>query len=342
MDNARRACERPFVRHAAALLILSLLSASSVRAEPPAQELFARAEKDDADGAYAKALAEYEEATAVAPSAPFVPRAQARAAILRAHAEGDFVPLARLERVRRDPKLSSDPREIDALARDAETFPPGLVRAEARLLVAEAYLGRLGRPAEAPPILERVADDPSTDPLTARLAVRMLVDLRIAQGDTDGAIAAARARPALVEANLMRQVTALARRRVAHRVAIGVLVAAAALLAAAALRARRRRELAPALLALRKAWRPALVLAAIVAGGGLLASTYESGTSAPFLLLGAVVLPLTLAARAWGAIGSAGAAARAGRAALCAATVLAAALLVLEWVEPRYLGSFGL
>ncbi len=44
----------------------------------------------------------------------------------------------------------------------------------------------------------------------------------------------------------------------------------------------------------------------------------------------------------WGAVGSEGAAPRAGRALLCAASVLAAAFLLLDLVNPTYLEGFGL
>jgi hypothetical protein len=44
--------------------------------------------------------------------------------------EGDFAPLARLHRFKRDAALAADPEAIVALARDTEAFPPGIVRAE--------------------------------------------------------------------------------------------------------------------------------------------------------------------------------------------------------------------
>src|SRR5262249_13780477 len=133
-----------------------------------------------------------------------------------------------------------------------------------------------------------------------------------------------------------------ARRAVAHRLAIGILVAMTVLVAFAIARAARRRALEPLRAALRSSWRSALVLAALVAGGGLLASTYEAGTSGPFLALGSPFVPPPVAARVWGAVGSDGGLAKAGRAALCAASVVATGILVLEWIDSSYLGSFGL
>jgi hypothetical protein len=125
--------------------------------------------------------------------------------------------------------------------------------------------------------------------------------------------------------------------------ALVVLAGATLLVVVALVRAARRRALAPVRQALARAWVSAVLLAILVgAGGGLLASTYESGNAAPFLALGAAFVPLALAARAWGAAGSPRPHAKAARAAVCAATVVAAGLLVLEWIDPRYLGSFGL
>jgi hypothetical protein len=86
----------------------------------------------------------------------------------------------------------------------------------------------------------------------------------------------------------------------------------------------------------------AIFVAFVAVAGGALASNYEAGNAAPFLLLGAVVLPLVLVARAWSAVGSTRGAARVARALLCAATVLAAAFLLLDAVNPQYLTGFGL
>jgi hypothetical protein len=80
----------------------------------------------------------------------------------------------------------------------------------------------------------------------------------------------------------------------------------------------------------------------LAAVGGLLASRYEAGNAAPFLALGAAVIPIVLLARAWAAVGSLRVPARIGRALLSATTVFAAALAVLEAINPAYLDGFGL
>jgi hypothetical protein len=248
-----------------------------------------------------------------------------------------------LEQVRRDPDLASDPSAIDALARDAESFPPGMVRVEARMLVAEAWLGRMHRPADAIRELVLVRDDPKTDPLTSRLAERELVDAYIGEGRIDEAIAEASKHSARLDPKFVRQVKRLVLRRGVERSASIVLAAFGVLSIVGLARAGRQRGLGQAWGALRELAPAALGFVAFVAiAGGVLASQYESGNATPFLLLGAAVLPLVLLARAWGAVGSQTRAARVGRALLCAATVVAAAFVLLDRVYPDYLVGFGL
>src|SRR5690606_11193024 len=91
------------------------------------------------------------------------------------------------ERVRRDPRLSSDPAAIDALVTAADAFPPGLVRVEAWALAAEAYAHRLGRPDDAAPLWRRVATDAAADPVLARAALRSLATFHLDRRDWAGA-----------------------------------------------------------------------------------------------------------------------------------------------------------
>jgi hypothetical protein len=329
-------------------MVIALLAPSVARADtedPRAQarETFERAEADDARYLFAVALAEYDAAVAADPSASFVPKARARAAMLRAHDEGEFAPLARLERVRRDPKRANDPQEIDTLARDAAGFPAGHVRAEARMLVAEAYAGRLRRPAEAVPILEEVVGDEAADPLTARLAMRMLVTARLDAGDVDAAAEDVRRHPERADPTVADDVHRRIRRRTTHAGALGVLAVASLMAVAGLLRAALRGGLGPAKAALRASWMVTAVFAAFVAcAGALLATQFETGTGGPFFAFGAALVPIVLAARAWAAVGAESAAARVGRGGLSAAAVVAAGFLVLEWSDVRYLASFGL
>jgi hypothetical protein len=252
-----------------------------------------------------------------------------------------------LERVRGDPKLADDPAAIEALARAAETFPPGLVRVEARMLVAEAWLGRMQRPEDAIAELRRVTDDVSGDPaadmLTARLAEHELVDALAAARGIGAAQAEAHAGARLLDPRFVQSIDRLARRRWLLGAAILVLTVFAALAAAALARARRRRALGEAARAVGGvAPGAATFLAFLALAGGGLAARSESGSATPFLLFGAAALPLVLLARAWGAVGSTRRAGRLGRSALCAGAVLAAAFVLLDVVNPAYLEGFGL
>ncbi len=359
MDNRWRACDRHSVRWAPPLafpLILGLVGPLGVAARAHAQpqddggllgaQLFHAAEDDErgtTPRGYAKALAEYEGAIAAAPSAAWIPKAQARARILREHSEGDFAPFALLEAVRARPGAADDPKTLADLAARADGFPPGQVRSEARVLVAEAYAGRLHRPAEALPILEQVVADPSADPLTARLSLDMLVAVELDLDDLDAASDAVHRHAKIAEPSLVLRVHTLVRRHALHRAALGVLAAWLVLAAVAIGRAAARGDIGEAVAAVRASYKLiAGFLAYVTIAGAALAMGYEPGTGAPFLVFGAVALPLALAARAWGAVGATQPAARAGRALLCAASVIGAAFLVLEWINVEYLKGFGL
>jgi hypothetical protein len=353
MDNAPRAWELPdAMRMAAAplfvLLALVLLASpagatAATEGEAIAEAHFEKGKLDEDAAAFAQALSEYGAAIAAAPNTRWALRASDRIDWLRARSEGDFAPLAALERVRHNPELAADPASIEALAGQAEAFPPGTVRVEARMLVAEAWLGRMHRPDAAIAQLRAVSGDPAADPLTARLAERELVDVLVASGRIDEAAAEARSHATRLDARFVRQVSRLLVRRTLRHAALGVLAGFAVLAGLGVARAARARTLGHAGRELRKLAPVAALFVAFVAlGGGALASNYESGNASPFLLLGAAVLPLVLIARAWSAVGSASRAARVARSLLCAASVLAAAFLLLDTVDPQYLAGFGL
>jgi len=308
-----------------------------------AEAILRLAEHDDETLAFAQALARYDEGRALDPGSPRAPRAEARAAILRAHAEGDFAPFAELERVRRDPALASDARAIDVLVRHAESFPPGLVRVEVWVLAAEAYAHRLGRPADADALLKRTIVDPHADRIVTQKAARDLVGLRVAKQDLGGAEEAVRLAGDRADPSLGRDVRRLVRRRFMHGASIALLVGLVVLAARAAVTAARRGKGPQIRAALARTWKLALAYTAYVAlVGALLASGFEQGTSAPFLWFGVVLLPLVLVARTWGAAGGAGRGARIGRASVCAAGVLGAAFLVLEGIDVGFLEGIGL
>ena len=310
-----------------------------------ADALYAMAAREDADFDFKAALASYEACAARSPSNRWAPRSIVRASSLRNHAEGDFAPLVELERVRRDPQRANDPATVAALARDAEGFPPGLVRVEAEMLVAEAYLGRMNRPAEGLVELRRVVADPKADVLTSRQAARELVDTMAGQGDLDGAARTAQELGKKLDPKVLASVARRLRRRVAHRVSVadlalfGVLALGSLVVAAV----RGKGALGVVGHTLRRAAPFALAFAAYagLVGGGL-ASSYETGNASPFLGIGAATFVLVLLARAWGTAGSQATAMRAARALLSGTSVLAAGFLILEHIDATYLEGFGL
>lgn len=324
-----------------------IATAGSAAAEPSnrerAETTLRAAEAADEALDFAAALARYDEGRALDPGSARAPRAEARAAILRAHAEGGFVPFAKLERVRRDPALSSDPKVIDELVHDAEGFPPGLVRVEVWVLAAEAFAHRFARPADADALLRRVVVDAHTDSVVGRKATRDLVALQLARGDLAAADAAVRLAGDRADPQLVLEVRRALRRRKLHGAAIAVLVAMLVLAARACVAAARRGAFAGVLRALSRTWRLAVGYAAYVAvGGALLASGYEAGTTRPFLFFGAALVPVVLVARAWAAAGGGSRAARTARAVLCALGAVGAGFLVLEGVDVAFLEGMGL
>lgn len=329
-----------------ALACAVLLLARSAPAEELDEEvrgLFDRGQAGENEGAFARALEDYRACVAAAPSSRWALRASDRIDWLHARSEGDFAPLARLEHVRRSAALADDPAQIESLARDAESFPPGLVRVEARMLVADAWLGRMHRTGDAIVELRRVVADPKADPLTARLAARELVEAVVGQGKIDEAAREASALSNRLDPRFATQVKRLVRRRAIERVAVAQLAVFATFAASAIGRAARRRNLHPAARALRSFAPLALAFSAFIGvAGGVLASRYESGSAMPFVLLAAVALPLVVVARAWAAVGATTAWSRGARASMCAASVLSAAFVVIDAIHPAYLEGFGL
>ena len=346
MDWSRRA------RRAASALALgaTLIRATPSSAEPgpdlearaAAQQSFDRAERAYQALRFAEALAAYREAAAADPSARFVPTARARAADLEAHAEGDFAPLARLSAVRRDPILSADRAVIEALERDVAAFPPGRVRGEAELTIADAWWHRLGDPQRAVSPLEAAIADETGDRLTRSLALAELVSLHRERGDLDAALAAVDRSPDLAPAT-RREVRTLVRRGRLRTAAIALLAALGLLGVVSIVRAARRlgglAELPRALLP------PLAVAFSLYLGGAaaVLVRLRGDGDPRPFVWLGLGVLATFTVARAWRlGWGDGGPSARAARGLLCAAAVIAAAFLAVERTDPGYLEGLGL
>jgi hypothetical protein len=304
-----------------------------------AEALFFLAELDEGDLHFKSALEHYEASAARLPSSRYTPRANSRARELRTHSEGDFAPLVQLETVRRSPALSGDPSAIEALVRSAASFPPGKVQVEARMLVAEAYLGRLARPADALPLLQLVVDDPNAEVLTAREAASELVQTYVARHDLDDALRITQRYPKLLGPTADRAILRLKRRRPLRLVAIGDL----ALLAGFALLGVARPGRARVVAAVRRVAPLAIVFSAFACGvGGFLASRYEQTSPYPFAAMFPAMFAVAISSRAWSASGSPVMSARVVRAVLAFAGVFAAAFLMLDRMDPIYLQGFGL
>jgi len=339
--NAALSASPPLRDGARAALLRATVANDDARSVGEAYVLLGQLDEDE--GAFARAIEDDQGAQTAAPNTRWSLRARDRIDWIRARSEDGFRPLVRLESVRRDPGASSDPAAIDALARDLESFPPGLVRVEARMVVADAWLGRMHRPDDAIAQLRLVVADPKTDVLTGRLAEREVVDALADEGRLDEAVAEAHSHRTKLDARFVRQVEHLIVRRRIRMGSEGVLAAFGLLALVALGRAAVAGKIGAAGRALKDLAPVALPFVAFLAiAGGWIATKYESGNSTPFYLLGAAVLPLVLLARAWSAVGSPSPAARMARSLLCAATVAAAAFTLLDRLDPRYLEGFGL
>ena len=178
---------------------------------------------DEEDGAFERALANQRACIAKAPYSTWARSARQRIRWISARSEGAFEPLARLQRVRRNPALGNDPAAIEELSRDADAFPRGRVRAEARMFVAEGWLIRLDRPVDAILEFRKVADDSSSDSTDAALAHRGLLQVLLALGRLDDAASEVRSFPAS-DPELSDQVHRLVLHRALRRAAVAGIV----------------------------------------------------------------------------------------------------------------------
>lgn len=320
-----------------------LADGGPVTAREAAQAAFARAEQAARELRFQAALDGYDEAFRSDPSAPFAPSARARAADLRAHAEGAFGPLSRLEAVRRDPVKNRDAETIAALDRDARAFPDGRVRAEALLVAAQAYANALDARAKAIAALDVILVDAHADRSTRAMALAEVVALHRAEGDLRAALAAVSREPELLP-SLTREVRAAVRREGIAKGCLALLGGLALMALRGGVRALRRlrdvRAITPLVV------RPgALAFAFYVgAGGAIFVRLYGGeGDPLPFLGLGIGVALVGMLVRLWALAevrsSRAGAAVRAACGVL---GVLAVAYLVLWRTDGAYLSPLGL
>jgi hypothetical protein len=307
--------------------------------ETEARGLYSSGVLDEASMGFADAVTHYDASIARLPSGRYAQAAAARSRTLKAHSEGNYAPLVRLETVRRDPLLANSPEAIAALVEDAETFPPGPVRVEARLLAAEAYRGRLHRPADEIALLWQVVNDPEADIVESREAAGEIVLAEIGENDLDAAKIAQAELGTKLDTMHTSLLAHLLRRRTALAVAkpeLGIVLVLFGIALA------RRGAQAAARAALHVLPLAASFSLFVGAGGGILASSYESGSATPFFMIAPAILVVTLVARAWGAVGSSEAPARIFRAILCASSLVAVSILLLDRLTPQYLEGLGL
>ncbi len=161
------------------------------------------------------------------------------------------------------------------------------------------------------------------------------------EGDLDAADAMARTFAKNIDPAAIKYASAVRRRARVHVVALGLLSVVLAIVVSSLVIARRRLPRA-----LRSVRRIAPVFAFFLGNLGLLgaylASSYENSSGLPFIVFGALMLPLLILFRLWSAIGSSSLAARLGRAGLAAVASVALGFLAVEQVNPLYLGAFGL
>ncbi len=332
-----------------ASVLVAVSGAAQASDSPPsdpratAEALFARAQGEDQAGDYAHAVIDYRASVSTFAGFSHAPKANTRASVLEAHREGDWIPFRELETVRRDPAASSDATAIDTLARAIPSFPPGPTRSEAWMVCANAYLSRLNRRAEGEAALRSVTSDALADGLVRREAASLLVGALIADRNLDLARTTARELGNTLDAKEAQHVEALVRRRRLHVAAVIDLALFAVLTAGAVLRSVARGNHRDVVAALRRFLPLGVGFVAYVALiGGLLASQYEAGNSAPFIAFGCALALILVAARAWGVAGSASRGARIGRAIVSGTAVAAAAFLVLESINGQYLEGFSL
>ncbi|MGH7328401.1 MAG: hypothetical protein ACREJX_08630, partial [Polyangiaceae bacterium] len=160
--------------------------AASGDSKKAALALYQLGTMDDDAFRFASALARFDASLVRDPSHRYALRARNRGDTLRAHSEGDFGPYAELERIRRDHVAARDPTALGKLVADANDFPPGLVRVEARMLAGDAFLAQRNY-AKALPLLELVITDPKCDPISFHQASHEVVETDLANGDPDSA-----------------------------------------------------------------------------------------------------------------------------------------------------------
>jgi len=308
-----------------------------------ARASFLLAELDETERNYPSALAHYRDVLAIDPGNWYAVSARARIDALAIY-DGGYALLARLDAVRKDPQKANDGFAIDALHKEAIQFPAGRVRNEALLFVAEAYVGRLHRPADAVTPALAVAKDEHGDAVHRSAGYELAYSAMHAIGDLDRErreLGSDPQAPDSVRSRVKRDV----RRHSLHATSIAIASTGLALFVWALVRTLRRGRWS---IASQTAFdlRAIGFLAILVFGGYLLGEKWEAGQGAHFLPFGIALVLVHLLVACWrGAYGDESAFRRAIGSLTAAACVLAAAYLVLERGEAKgtpLLQGFGL
>ncbi len=265
------------------------------------------------------------------PSGSFGDDARARILYLNARDDDAFAMLSLLEHARRiDPENAAS---LEELRRRAYALAPSrALRSESLLLLGDAYLrlGDFGRAKEA--FLEVVSS--TSDEFSKRLAATRLYE--VARLSHDDGLARRVAEEGRGEPWILDDFLRARRRGIARTLARCVLVVYATLAAFALVRMRRsderksRAEIPAAAILATMGW---------IALGGVFANNYETGSYRPFLWFAIFSAPL-LVATTW--IRQAFPNRRALLGSLAALSILGAAFLVLDRINPAYLRGFSL
>ncbi len=123
LANADLLAEPPRRDEGRVALLAAITAADEPEAVAEAEFLLGRL--DEEDGNYAQAMLDDRSCIVAARQSRWAVRASDRIDWLRARSEDDFAPLRRLESIRHDPALSSNPATLESLAHEADGFPPG-------------------------------------------------------------------------------------------------------------------------------------------------------------------------------------------------------------------------
>jgi hypothetical protein len=178
------------------------------------QAQFQLGTRDEEERSFAAALAHYRACVDAAPFGRPARSARGRITWIEERSEGNFAPLTTLAAVRQDAGSLGEGAAVDRFAVQTESFPPGLVRSELRVRMAEAWL-KLGRRTEAVGELRRVVSDSSSGDADRVFAERDLVETLLADGQLDVAREEVGAHP--FDPKAMAEVGRLVRRRLLHR-----------------------------------------------------------------------------------------------------------------------------